>query len=392
MNILFDDNMPYAADFFSGLGKAKAFCAGQINGDDLARCEALLVRSTTKVDAKLIESAPNLEYVATATAGFNHIDIQALRQRSIKWYAAGGCNARAVAEYVTCGLFKLSVKHDFDLLSKSVGIVGVGNVGSALSSMLQSIGMKVVEYDPPRAQRDEHFESAPFDDVLKCDVISLHVPLVTQGDFPTLHMFNKQILNRLYPDQILINACRGEVLSNADLLECFEQNAHSMPRLILDCWEGEPCIDKRLLPYLSFATAHIAGHSLEGKANGTEMVYRDLCRHLNISPSLDLRQFLPKFDSNIAFEPVLQSTSNEQGVLTIVSKVIDCMYDIENDDSFFRRYMAKSDSFSEIRRNYPVRREWHAARIPLDHVQGNKKAAAILEKLGFSLTNDSRCA
>ncbi|WP_371195856.1 4-phosphoerythronate dehydrogenase [Glaciecola sp. SC05] len=386
MKILYDDNMPYAAEYFTSLGETKAFTAGRLSEQDLAKCEALLVRSTTTVDAQLLQRAPNLRYVATATSGFNHLSLSDIEAANIKWYAAGGCNARAVAEYILASMFMLAERQGFMLQDKTVGIVGLGNVGQALEALLQALDIHMVKYDPPRAELDASFVSASFEEVISADIISLHVPLTRSGNYPTEHMFNAEVLEKLTAQQILINACRGEVLDNQALLIGMRANREKMPTVGLDCWENEPTIERELIPYLAFATAHIAGHSLEGKARGTDMVYRDLCRFLSIEAEHQLSDFLPRYEA-VAIDA--ENSNNAKINLshqTIVSQSIKSMYDIENDDSFFRRYMANSRSFSEIRRSYPVRREWPAAKITIS----NKCAAQTLKKLGFRLANDSK--
>jgi len=225
MNILYDDNMPYAQQYFGSLnanssGVVKSFTPNQIDDKDLLNCDALLVRSTTTVDAELIAKAPNLKYVATATAGFNHLDLQALEAANVSWYSAGGCNARAVAEYVISALLLLAERQDFCLADRSVALVGVGNVGKALSNLLSCLGIHVIEYDPPRASTDRAFVSASFEQVLAADIISLHVPFVAHGQYRTGHMFDSNILAKLNNTQILINASRGEVIDNQAVKIC----------------------------------------------------------------------------------------------------------------------------------------------------------------------------
>lgn len=386
--------MPYAKQYFSAIGSAKGFTAGKLRSEDLKSCNALLVRSTTSVDAHLLRHAPNLQYVATATAGFNHLSLPDLKAANIQWYAAGGCNARAVAEYVLSTLYTLAQQHGFILGTKSVAIVGVGNVGRTLESFLAAIGITAILYDPPRASQEPAFESASFTQVLNADIISLHVPLIRSGQYATEHMFNAKVLQQMRPEQILMNASRGEVLDNQALLQLMQQCKQQMPIVCLDCWEHEPNIERALIEHLSFATAHIAGHSLEGKARGTDMVYQDLCRFLHMAPVHQLNDFLPIFNDNLSDPEILVKTrahptvnkSLDQTHQTIVSETIKCMYDIEKDDSFFRRYMAHSASFSEIRSRYPVRREWPAAKITIN----NERAAQTLQKLGFRLANDSK--
>lgn len=382
MNILYDDNMPYAAHYFNELGNAKGFGAGNLQEEDLANCHVLLVRSSTKVDAALIKKAPQLKYVATATAGFNHLSLVDINAANIAWYAAGGCNARAVAEYVLATLYALAERKSFALQHKTVAIVGMGNVGRTLASLLLGLDMHIIEYDPPRALNDKSFMSAQFNEVLGADIISLHVPLVTSGPYPTAHMFNADVLSQLNAKQILINACRGEVVDNQALLSAMLLHKDKMPLVCLDCWENEPNIDVALIPHLAMATAHIAGHSLEGKARGTDMVYQDLCRFLATDVIHQLSDFLPEFNA----VKNVPNGNDQSSVQTTVSQTIKSMYDIENDDSYFRRHMSKSVSFSHIRSHYPVRREWPAAKIRLQNTQ----AASALKNIGFRLANDSK--
>jgi erythronate-4-phosphate dehydrogenase len=388
MNILYDDNMPYGDKYFSSLGQAKSFTSGDLKPADLNECEALLVRSTTKVDSALLAQAPNLKFVATATAGFDHLSLVALEAANISWCAAGGCNAQAVAEYVVAALYFLGERDGFNVGKKSVAVVGVGNIGKALSAMLRAIDVQVIEYDPPRALRDKTFRSASFSEVLEADVISLHVPLVLPAqnghNYPTEHMFDYSVLANLRAEQILINACRGEVVDNKALLDLFQNKPSDMPTVVLDCWENEPTIEAGLIPHLALCTAHIAGHSLEGKARGTDMVYAELCGFLGLVPEHQLLDFLPALEPNLAFQHALSKVDPSFSSQTIVSQCIRSMYDIENDDSFFRRYMAESASFSEIRRNYPVRREWYAKNLSINHDQ----AATVLRNLGFTIADD----
>jgi erythronate-4-phosphate dehydrogenase len=382
LKILYDIAMPYAAAFLDSLGEAKAFELGGLTCESLVDIDALFVRSTTKVDATLLEKANKLQFVATATAGFNHIDIDYLNQHSVKWYSAGGCNATAVAEYVISAIFQLAYEDKFDPLAKKVAVIGAGNVGSALASILNGLNIDYVLCDPPLQATDENRSFVNFEAAMQADIICLHTPLITNGDFPTLHMFGSNELSKLSENQYLINACRGEVIDNGALLNCFEMGQRL--NVVLDVWENEPLIKHDLIPYIRLATAHIAGHTLEGKARGTSMVYDAFCRHLNKQNVLKLEGFLPDFKNNLSVDSSL-SPFNQ------LFQMAKHMYDIKKDDGIFRARMAKSEAFAHIRKHYPVRREFSAVELEFStdvvDKKNSKNVAQIAASIGFKIAN-----
>ncbi|MDT0581900.1 4-phosphoerythronate dehydrogenase [Brumicola blandensis] len=382
MKIIYDNAMPYADEFFSDLGVAESFTAGELRTDQLRDVDALFVRSTTKVDGQLLSEATRLRFVATATAGFNHLDTSLLKERGIKWYAAGGCNAVAVAEYVLNAIYHLAKQDGFIPQDKTVAIVGAGNVGSAVAERLRILGISCALYDPPLEKSGDPRAFVSFDSVMQADVICLHTPLVDEGEFPTRDMFELSRLSQLRKSQYLINACRGEVVNNQDLLSLFEQGRAL--NIVLDVWEHEPLIEKRLIPYLRLATAHIAGHSIEGKARGTSMVYDAFCAFSGTPITKQLSDYLPIDDRVIALD-------SKEDSFHQVFHMLKHMYDIEKDDGNFRSRMAKSEAFAEIRQNYPQRRECSAAKVHFNGAQSetnnNKTMVSTAAALGFLIAN-----
>lgn len=382
MKILYDIAMPYADAFFSGLGEAKAFESGSLTCEVLVDIDALFVRSTTKVDAELLQKANKLQFVATATAGFNHLDIDYLEQNNVKWYAAGGCNATAVAEYVMSAIFQLASEDKFDPFIKKVAIIGAGNVGTALADILKGLQINCVLCDPPLQKTGDQRSFVNFEAAMQADIICLHTPLVTKGDFSTLHMFGNDELLTLSEHQYLINACRGEVIDNDALLSCFEMGKKL--NVVLDVWENEPLIKHKLISHVRIATAHIAGHTLEGKARGTSMVYDAFCSHVNKQNVLKLEQFLPDFKKNLCVDPSFSTFKQ-------LFQMVKYMYDIKKDDGIFRARMAKSEAFADIRKHYPMRREFNAAQIEfaagIAHKKNNKNVALIAASIGFKIAN-----
>lgn len=374
MNIFCEDSLLYAEDFFQSLGNCGFFAGATVTSDDIQGANALVVRSTTNVSSALLEQCEKLAFVGTGTAGFNHIDMQYLASRNIPAYAAAGCNSIAVVEYVLCAMLYMSVQRNKNLFQQKVGIVGVGNIGSLLNKRLQDLGIHTCLYDPPLQESGALESAATFDEILACDWISLHVPLINSGHYPTLHMFGEQELSQLSAHQCLINACRGEVVNNRALL-ALKRQGHEFG-LIMDVWEQEPDILFELTQYADLATGHIAGHTIEGKGRGTEMMYQALCRQLGKTPNLVLSQFLPKINNKqLSF-----SNGNEKmlKLLELVKKV----YDIENDSQCFKKTVKNSDDFRAYRKHYAGRREFSSFTVNTDSLIDSQ----VVHDLGFSKT------
>ena len=363
--------MPYAAEFFSDLGQSEAFSHKTITPELIADADVLLTRSTTKVTPSLLQHATKLKFVGTATAGTDHVDKSYLKNSNIPFVSAGGCNAVAVAEYVLSTLFVMQNRYGWDLDSKTVGIVGAGHVGTALARHLTAIGMKYKLCDPPLAEAGDQREFVSLEEIMACDVISLHVPWIKGGAHPTENMFNQTRLSQLKSGQVLINACRGEVLDNDAALKLLAQQAGF--HLVLDVWDNEPDINLDLIPYTELATAHIAGHTIEGKARGTEMLYEALCRLLDITPTKKLSDYLPTVaPSSISS---LEHKDKWQGLAELVLDV----YDIAKDDQQFRQSVDGGEQFRYIRKHYPIRREFSAIKVNA----GNFVDSKAIYDLGF---------
>jgi erythronate-4-phosphate dehydrogenase len=352
MKIYYEDSMPYAAEFFSELGECEVFSHKTINADMLADADVLLVRSTTKVDEQLLLKNKQLQFVATATAGTDHVDQHYLASQNIPFISAGGCNAVAVAEYVLSAILVMSKRLNWQLVDKTVGIVGAGHVGSALARVLTVLGIKHKLCDPLLDDAGDAREFVSMKDIMQCDVISLHVPWVKDGPYPTQNLFNKVRLAALQDNQILINACRGEVINNQAALALFEQGKSL--NLVLDVWENEPSINLDLIPHTALATAHIAGHTIEGKARGTEMLYLALCKHLGMQANKKLSDYLPKA------QPSSIQIIENQDFWQVLHQLVLNVYNIETDDQYFRANMHSAAQFRYIRKHYPIRREFSA--------------------------------
>ncbi|MBW7982266.1 4-phosphoerythronate dehydrogenase PdxB [Enterobacillus tribolii] len=371
MKILVDENMPYAERLFSRLGEVRAVSGRPVPPDALNDADALMVRSVTKVNAELLAGTP-VRFVGTATAGTDHVDEEWLAQQGIGFSAAPGCNAIAVVEYVFSALMLLAERDGFDLREKTVGIVGVGNVGGRLDQRLRALGVKTLLCDPPRAERGDDGAFYPLETLVKdADVLTFHTPLNKSGPYQSLHLADAELLAALPDNRILINASRGPVVDNAALLQALEGG--KTLSAVLDVWEPEPALSLPLLARADIGTPHIAGYSLEGKARGTTQVFEAFGAFLGEPAQASLSELLP---------PPEMASVRLRGKLNqdVLKRLIHLVYDVRRDDAPLRRVAGEAGGFDRLRKHYPERREWSSLNVVCD----DGETAALLTALGFS--------
>ena len=344
MNIVADRNIPALSTLLSGAGNLHFFSEREPPPELLANADALLVRSITQVNKELLEKAPKLTFVASATIGTEHIDSQALAEKGIAFAHAPGANAASVGEYVLCAVLQWLNGQNIDSLADlDVAIVGAGHTGQAAGQRLQALGMNVHYYDPPLSKKGEKAVHDHWQRVITADIISCHVPLTRGDEYPTHHLFEHTALQSLHENQLLINASRGSVIDNVALLERAQQGER--PFIVLDVWEGEPKVLKPLVDYVDIATPHIAGHSLEGKVGGAIMVANALLQHFQLETNYDKRAVLPS--------PSWPTIDAEQ--LWPISSLLSWVrqhYDIMEDDTLFRRHAQTNEGFDNLRKKY----------------------------------------
>ena len=371
MKILVDENMPYARELFSRLGEVRAVPGRPIPTDALTDADALMVRSVTKVNEALLGDKA-IKFVGTATAGTDHVDQPWLAQAGIGFSAAPGCNAIAVVEYVFSALLMLAERDGFALADRTVGIVGVGNVGGRLQKRLEALGIKTLLCDPPRADNGDEGDFRSLDDlVAEADVITFHTPLYKEGQYKSLHLADEALIRRLKPGTILINACRGPVVDNAALLKCLE--AGQALSVVLDVWEPEPDLNLALLDKVDLGTSHIAGYTLEGKARGTTQVFEAYSQFIGQPQEVALSTLLPapEFGRISLHGPLEQPT---------LKRLVHLVYDVRRDDAPLRKVAGIPGEFDKLRKNYLERREWSSLTVECDDAD----AAELLQKLGFN--------
>lgn len=283
MKIVCASSVLHAREAFSGLGGVQLLPDRDIRREHLHDADALIVRSKTAVGPDLLEGTP-VGFVATATAGADHFDVPWLNHAGIAWSAAPGCNANAVAEYVATALVLLARKRAALLPGKTIGIVGVGQIGSRVAQKAGFLGLRVLRNDPPLALRTGSADYQPLEAVLpETDILTLHVPLVADGPFPTRHLADCRLFEKLKPGAWFVNSSRGAV-TDSDSLQ-YALDHHLLSACALDVWEKEPELPHSLKRAADFLTPHVAGYSLEGLLNGTLHCYRELCHFLEVEPT-----------------------------------------------------------------------------------------------------------
>jgi len=370
VKILVDENMPYAHELFSRTGDVLAVPGRPLPEAELQDASGLMVRSVTKVNAALLAGTP-VKFVGTATAGTDHIDDASLAEAGISFSAAPGCNAIAVVEYVFSSLLLLAERDGFELRDRTVGIVGVGNVGGRLQKRLEAWGVKTLLCDPPRADRGDQETFHSLDDlVAQADILTFHTPLFKEGRYKSWHLADAALLMALKPNTILINACRGAVVDNAALLEVLKMR-HDLS-VVLDVWEPEPDLSLDLLDKVDIATAHIAGYTLEGKARGTTQVFEAWCDFIGQPQQVALESLLPAPE----FGSITLRGKLDQPTL---KRLVHLVYDVRRDDAPLRKVAAKPGEFDRLRKQYEERREWSSLQVNCD----NAETVAMLNQLGF---------
>ncbi|GJQ62863.1 MAG: erythronate-4-phosphate dehydrogenase [Melioribacteraceae bacterium] len=346
MNISVDKNITSGKEAFSTIGTVDVVDGRSLTNRQSKYSDALVVRSVTNVNEELLKNTP-VKFVATATIGTDHLDKEYLDSAGIKYFSAPGCNSTAVTEYILSALSQLLPHNNKKFGESSIGIIGVGNIGSKLARAAELLGMQVVLNDPPREKMEKSDKFSSLEAALRCDIVSFHTPLTREGEYKTYHLLNEQNINLIKPGAIILNASRGAVTKNSVLLNRISQKNDIT--LALDVWENEPNISTELLKLVNIATPHIAGYSLEGKVNGTYACYKNLCDFTGVS-----QLWQPDLPEIEEYQINVTELSTEEALSEIFNKI----YNISSDDKSLRNYSGDiAVYFDNLRKTYPVRRE-----------------------------------
>lgn len=375
--LIVDENIALADQAFGQFGKVTLLPGRKISNSELKDADILIVRSITNVNEELLKNT-SVKFVGTTTIGTDHIDLRYLSKNKISFADAKGCNAYSVAEYVIAAILNLAVRFDFSLKNKSIGIVGVGNIGNKVAVFANALGMNVLLNDPPLKRSGDKRKFVELNEIFKCDIITLHVPLNLTGVDKTYHLFDKENIKKIKENAILINTSRGAVINNQDLLSLIDKKNL---KVVLDVWENEPDINLELLKKVQIATPHIAGYSYEGKVNGTKIIYDSLCRFLGAEKSF-------QFNLSLPHNPILSFEECDK-IEKSLDKLVSTIYAIKEDDKRMRKILDMKREeliidFDKQRKNYPRRREFNNYTVISNSLSDTEKK--LLTNLRFNVS------
>jgi len=377
MKIVADDKIPFLKGVLEPFAEVVYLPGKEINREALLGVDALLIRTRTKCTENLLKGT-TIKFIGTATIGFDHIDSQYCENNNIEWINAPGCNSSSVQQYIAAAMLKMASEKGFKLSDRTIGIIGVGNVGKKVAKLAKALGMKVLLNDPPRARAEgeENFHSLATI-LFQSDIITCHVPLNIVDEDCTYHLMNEKTFKKMNKGALFINSSRGEVTKTSALKQALVSG--KLGGAVIDVWENEPDIDQTLMKKAFIATPHIAGYSTDGKANGTSMVVNSLCKYFN----LPLKDWYPS-DVPSPVSPELTINASGKSDEDVIREAVFHTYDILTDDSKFRSAPA---DFEKQRGDYPLRREFSSYQINLLNGSGN--AGKVLEELGFMVKKKS---
>jgi len=378
--IVVNKHTPSVVEAFSHLGKVVALETLAVTREAVRDADILVVRSETKVNEQLLEGS-SVKFVGTVTIGTDHVDERYLASKGITFVSAPGSNSNSVKEYIASALCVWSRRTGAPLAGKTIGVVGVGNVGSKVARAARTLGLNVMLNDPPlsRITGDEKYR--PLDELMDADFITIHVPLTKSGDDATFHLFNEARIGKMKRGAVLINTSRGPVVETNALVDAL--SSHHLSASILDVWEGEPVLNTELLSRVLIGTPHIAGYSLDGKLNACRMVYEAACRFLGVQPAWNIDTSMTSESARIAV-PSGMSETNE-----IVRSAVKQAYDIELDDTLLKKTSSLDINehgryFMKLRAEYRIRREFPNRCVELSSTQSD--AVNILQGLGLRIS------
>ncbi len=368
IKILADAHIPFLKGVAERYGEVEYLPGNQFTLDAVKEKDALIVRTVTRFNEEILTGS-RVKLICSATIGFDHIDTAYCDAQGIAWRTAPGCNASSVEQYVTASLLYLARRHRFRLNEKTMGIVGVGNVGNKVAVACEKLGMRVLLNDPPREELEGPGAFTPIETIQReADIITFHTPLTRDGKHKTYHLADDEFLNATTRQPFIINAARGGVVDNHALTRALHNGTVS--GAVIDCWENEPNIDLELLNLVDIATPHIAGYSADGKWNATRMSLEQLNDFFQLDVPPKYQEIPPPTNPSIFLSDLEPSCQLEQAV-----------WHTYNPASETEALKAAPGEFYHFRSHYPLRREYAAYRA----LGGDVSVASLLTELGFQV-------
>lgn len=377
MKIICATSVALGHEAFSTIGEVENIAERDIDSAVVRNAAMLITRSKVKVNRALLENS-SVRFVATATAGYDHFDISSLKERGIAWYSAAGCNANSVAEWVVAALLKLAVERNMQLEGKTLGIIGVGHVGSRVVALAPALGLRILLNDPPRQLAEAGSQWSSLNTLLsESDIVTLHVPLTNEGPHATRGMVDADFFSRMRPGAIFLNASRGEVVDEPALMQALDNKQVS--HALLDVFAHEPDVNPALAEKANLVTPHTAGYSYEGRVRGTELCYLAACSILKVKPTWTP----PPLPADPA--RIIQLSDSQANPIAALAEAVRTAYNIRSDDASLRAGLGSDEAarrkyFQRLRSHYPIRHEFPAYTI---HPSAPPPLANALTRLGF---------
>ena len=378
MRIIADRNIPLLPSLFEEQELVQVE-AREISADLLSQADALIVRSVTQVDSRLLTGS-SVRFVATATSGVDHVDLSWLTNSNIAFSSAAGANATAVADYVMAAFSWYLQRAGKRPEQLRCGIVGVGHVGAEVLRRFRALGCVTLACDPPRQESGDPL-THDFEDLSalsSCDVVSLHVPLNSSERHKTAGLIDGEFLGALPEGALLINTSRGGVLNEMEATHTLtlRKDIH----LVLDVFEGEPRAEPDLVSVTHLITPHIAGYSQRAKHLAARQVAKALMGFFD----LDIPQPGESADSIDQMRLELATGKPDE----VWQVALQC-FDLTAISDSFKRGVRQGDSegiFDYLRKQCSGRPEY------AEYLAGGQmtaQASDYLAGLGFAMDRES---
>jgi erythronate-4-phosphate dehydrogenase len=371
IKIVADNKIPFLKEMPGGVAELICIPGREIGREQIIDADALIVRTRTKCNERLLRGT-GVKFIASATIGFDHIDIEYCNANGIGWTNAPGCNSGSVMQYIASAMSWITTSSEKGFGELTLGIVGVGNVGTKVENLGRALGMKVLLNDPPRQRSEGKKMFTELTELLEqSDIVTMHVPLNCAGPDKSYHLADENFFSNMKKGAWFINTSRGEVVHSRRLADSLRKG--HLAGSVLDVWENEPDIDLELLSLAEISTPHIAGYSLDGKANGTAQSVRSVSRHFDLGIDNWYPDNIPSPSGGR-----ITITSEMENLDQVAGKLFKHTYNIEADSDMLRSAPEKFESFRD---NYHPRREFGAYKVNFENP--GHTCIDIIKKLGF---------
>lgn len=368
MKIIADKNIPFLKGVVESYGEVVYLAGNEFTKEAIKEADTLIVRTVTHFGKELLEGS-KVKLICSATIGYDHIDTEYCDRHGIVWKNAPGCNSGSVQQYVASALITLAQTKSFQYRGKTIGIIGVGNVGKKVAAICRLLGMRVLLNDPIRQELEGGEQFVDLKTIQEeADIITFHTPLSKNGKYPTYHLADESFFKKLKKNPIIINSARGAIIKTSAIKEAITEK--NISGAVIDCWENEPDIDLEYVRMVDVATPHIAGYSADGKANATKMSLASLAEFWGFPQEPINSITVPNVEDSLIDYDKIEENKLENIILRTYNPIGD-----------YKRLLENPETFNSQRGNYPLRREYVAYSV--ENISDKNDDLDTLKELGF---------